>query len=89
MDSSCSSHLLLLLLDNNNISYFSNVEGPKFTLKKTYGPNIKYPNSKPQKPNNPCKVSIGVNYASNEIQTDAILLFERGVGWPKKVQKTK
>jgi hypothetical protein len=31
MDSFSSSHLL----DNNDISYFSNVEGPKFTLTKS------------------------------------------------------
>jgi hypothetical protein len=45
--SSSSSHLLL---DNNDISYFSNVEGPKFTLKKSMvqtskinTPNLKSP----------------------------------------------
>jgi hypothetical protein len=88
MDSFSSSHLL----DNNDISYFSNVEGPKFTLTKSMvqTSNIETHNLKtPTYAKTIYRYQLVVDVASNEIQEMRNLFFERGVGWPKKFQKTK
>ncbi len=60
---------------------------------KKYGPNVKYPNSKPQKPNL-CKDIYRYRLVlmllpQTRFKQMQNLSFERAVGWPKKVLKNK